>query len=540
MKKLPVIILLLISAAAFAQPVPKFLKSAAEIRNDISYDIAYASMGGKLYFCDFKGIFVADGAEGGTRLVKEVLYLERPYKLAALNDKLVFLASDSAHGTELWVSDGTAEGTHLLVDIYPGKANGISLHSATKATYILPVLNNEAYFYGNNGVDGIELWKTDGTAAGTVMVKDMNTNPGAGIRDSVGESHILVYRNRLYFQAKTPNEGLEIWSTDGTATGTQILKDMVPGNDFSWAGFPFVSYNKLFFSAAEPIDQNNAVPHMYAYDGVDIELFTDTVYTGWNLETHSAGGKTFFVGEKKGRRSLYVTDGTRAGTIPLTDAQQSIDMSEAGDRLVFSKQVSGQYVEYELWVSDGTPQGTFSIVTFPATIEGNTTFGNRSYFKTAGPQGSMQLWSTDGTPQGTKQIMYPGADYSEQSFVRLSQLLGSIFMVHGTRLFFFGGFTKADGPSLYTLDMWGSGINTAMAKQDIRVYPNPATDAITIQADDAKLVSIMNITGAIVHHSSVQGYSANTINTTALTPGLYTISVLKNDGTTATTRFVKK
>ena len=82
-----------------------------------------------------------------------------------MNGTVYFSASDATHGDELWKSDGTSSGTVLVSDIDPGT---VSSHPRN-----LTVVGNTVFFAANDGTHGIELWKTDGTTAGTVMVKDV-------------------------------------------------------------------------------------------------------------------------------------------------------------------------------------------------------------------------------------------------------------------------------------------------------------------------------------------------------------------------------
>ena len=75
------------------------------------------------------------------------------------------------------------------------------------------------YFSGNDGSAGVELWKTDGTEAGTVLVKDIN----AGSGDS-SPSLFTVLNGETYFQASDGADGMELWKTDGTAAGTSPMR----------------------------------------------------------------------------------------------------------------------------------------------------------------------------------------------------------------------------------------------------------------------------------------------------------------------------
>jgi ELWxxDGT repeat protein len=84
---------------------------------------------------------------------------------------LYFRASDDVTGAELWRSDGTADGTFMLKDINPTGTAGNP--GSSNADYFIHV-GGRTYFGADDGVHGYELWTTDGTAAGTVMVKDLN------------------------------------------------------------------------------------------------------------------------------------------------------------------------------------------------------------------------------------------------------------------------------------------------------------------------------------------------------------------------------
>ena len=107
----------------------------------------------------------------------------------------------------------------MVKDITSGSAGSFSYTPAVKPV----VMNNELYFNANDGNNGYELWKSDGTASGTVMVKDINI----GGSDSFPQ-HLTVVGNTLYFDANDGTNGNELWKSDGTASGTVMVKDIAP------------------------------------------------------------------------------------------------------------------------------------------------------------------------------------------------------------------------------------------------------------------------------------------------------------------------
>ena len=91
------------------------------------------------------------------------------FELTNVNGAFYFEANDGTHGVELWKSDGTAAGTVMVKDIDPGSGNS--------KPEDLTNVNGELYFVASDGAHGNELWKSDGTASGTVMVADIDSGP---------------------------------------------------------------------------------------------------------------------------------------------------------------------------------------------------------------------------------------------------------------------------------------------------------------------------------------------------------------------------
>ena len=161
-----------------------------------------------------------DGTPQGTILVADVnddLSINppsRPEQLTPCGDYLFFVANDLRHGVELWRSDGTDAGTVLVADIFPGRA-GSHPHALTAAGSTL-------YFVADNGSHGNELWRTDGTALGTALVMDI-----AYPNTSSSPQELTPFKNELVFVAKNDSIGEELWITEPGAA--RVVVDIRPG-----------------------------------------------------------------------------------------------------------------------------------------------------------------------------------------------------------------------------------------------------------------------------------------------------------------------
>src|SRR5688500_2066854 len=141
----------------------------------------------------------------------------RPSKLTVVGNTLYFVGNDHYHGYELWKTDGTAAGTALVKDLIPGPAVDTT-HTPPRA---LTAFNGTLYFVArDSGFGNWQVWKTDGTEAGTVPVTDLP--------DGVSENGpLVVMGGHLYFRAYGgTNAGL--WRTNGTSAGTTMVSPVFP------------------------------------------------------------------------------------------------------------------------------------------------------------------------------------------------------------------------------------------------------------------------------------------------------------------------
>ncbi|WP_225007977.1 MULTISPECIES: ELWxxDGT repeat protein [Novosphingobium] len=324
-------------------------------------------------------MWITNGTGGGTARLHAFGNSQTPTALTDLgNGKLVFAGTDATNGTELWVSDGTERGTVLLKDINPGTTGALSFLGDRQ---IFALGNGRAIFRANDGTHGNELWATDGTASGTVLLADIAT----GTNGSNPANMFTFAKGKALFAASNGTSYGQLWVTNGTVEGTKLVKDFEVGVNGAPENFFLLPNGKVLFSG----------------------------------QTTNQG------------RELWITDGTAAGTKLVKDIASGSASSApgnfallAGNRVVFS-------ADGELWTSDGTEAGTRLVVdltpgfnnsTYPAqfTSLGN---GKATFVRQVDGTNGAELWVTDGTAAGTKLLndINPGASGSNPGALALLQ-----------------------------------------------------------------------------------------------------------------------
>lgn len=196
----------------------------------------HVAAGDLFYFVDRDRVWSTDGSASGTKKLGRHFWGN--LTPSGLGNGLYFIANDGVSGNSLWITDATRQGTRLVIDFRP----------AGDATYIAKIfaaVDGTAFFVvtadkEESGGIGAWLWKSDGTAAGTVPVSPL---PSASVGTGV------AHGNSVYFSAFDANFGSEPWRTDGTPRGTQMLADLNPGRTGSNPGAFTPVGNSLFFVA---------------------------------------------------------------------------------------------------------------------------------------------------------------------------------------------------------------------------------------------------------------------------------------------------
>jgi ELWxxDGT repeat protein len=353
------------------------------------------------------------GTTAGTRLVKNIGPGRRsshPYGMTNVDGKLFFTADDGVRGRELWTSDGTRAGTVLVRDIAPEEADYYP--DASRLTAVGDTL----FFTADDGVHGQELWRSDGTRSGTVMVKDV-VPAGSETGYRYEPSDLTAVGDTLFFTADDGVHGQELWRSDGTRAGTVMVEDIRRGTYNSEISFPAAVRDTLFFAARD----GTRGEELWRSDGTQAgtrlvkDIVPDDRSPGPSYMAE-AGGALFFVAPGDERYGLWTSDGTEAGTVLIEQFDDMGDygpsLTEVGSSLFFTAG-DGIHGE-ELWRSDGTERGTVMVkdINPDPTDTPHYSYGplsltasaGRIFFSVEDGIHGRELWTSDGTEAGTVMV----------------------------------------------------------------------------------------------------------------------------------------
>lgn len=473
-------------------------------------------VGNHLFFRSYENsnakLWVTDGTETGTILLVQGSpeRVIRPNQVVALGNKVLFVNEDPVHGEEIWRTDGTVEGTALVTELVPGNGDaGIILLMATA---------DQLYFLAVTPEYGWALWKTDGTAEGTALVKD--TDPGQNSYDwfdihvngQIGQAGDVVcfaldnvltgtelwrtdgsstgtfllkdirpgsrsseplsfttIGDHMFFRANDGTSGYELWRTDGTAAGTVMVKDIDPGSNSSSPQDFLVSGGNLYFRANDKEIWRSDGSAAGTVRVVESITGTDSSYPSQLV----AAGQTLYFSNYGNLGNLWKSDGSSAGTVKMKDIVPESKPVALGNSVYFPAYSEEKGIE--LWKSNGTAAGTGMLKDLNAGPEHSqpqelTAVGNQLFFSAETAAAGWELWKSDGTVAGTSMVkdLNPGLQSSVPSgFVKKGEAV--FFAALGAEGY---GLWKSDSTAAGTSQIFDLATNPRQMTSNFVVWNN--------------------------------------------------------------------
>lgn len=328
----------------------------------------------------------------------------------AIGNTLYFKITVGGATDELWKTDGTPAGTVLVKDGFAGILNMVNI-------------NDTLYFVGYASSTSRALWKSDGTLAGTVLVKDFPGNYA-----QVGG--FTTFNNTCYFNYKTSSALHALWKTDGTDAGTVLVK---PGVEIyatgGLGGFYQAGSQIVFFANSGGAANYKA---LWKTDGTatGTSLIKDSIFNtslGENLgEYLNVGSLGFFTVNSGASYNLWRTDGTTAGTFIVGSIGASPMLTNFNGVLYFKSFANYANI---LCKSDGTVAGTIAVSGVNNIGGGFLASMGNSLYLSGKNNYDWEPYKSDGTAAGTvllNDIMVGTSGSSPMYFTKVNNTMAFI------------------------------------------------------------------------------------------------------------------
>lgn len=455
----------------------------------------------------------SEGEDSNTNFVyTDKFFNPGGYTLAGA--KMFFAAEDSINGHELWITDGTNNGTQLVKDIYPGK-------KGSEITGIIAFVDI-VYFVANDSVHGKELWRSDGTETGTYLVKDI----AVGISNSLA-NNLIIFKDKIYFEASDSADGFELYVSDGTANGTQRLTQTDGGRFTHFLQSEVFVYNQKMYFAA--FTSSNGV-QLWESDGSNFgtKLFLK-LHPNGNSKPQSfilfKNKMCFVANNEKDGFEIWASDGTAQGTTMITDLNPNILINPAENLIVYKNKLYFSLNDgingWELWSTDITPKSSYFIKDINSgnlsSYPSNSFIYKGYLFFTASSSGKCHVWVTDGNDQFCKSIIPLNVQTNNAVCNRNFD-----FFQYKNDLFFPANYYTQTGLELYKLTIKPASNLSQFFTRKLEIYPNPVKQ--TLHFSQTCSFKLYNSSGSLI----CEEHNVDFLQTVSMAEGLY--HLITSDG----------
>jgi ELWxxDGT repeat protein len=511
-------------------------------------------------------IFTVTGIAQSVRLVKDITpgtastfssdYIPvNDGIVAGFKDKVLFVVKDVNNALSLWTSNGEEDSTYIVHQLAPGETFlSFTNEDTSNVYYVVRSGNNRTLFALSKSTmdtsslitsgfhfDAIKYFKNEVYYA--TNSKLMKVNPESKASELIfqfgsfrGIRDMQVLNDKLIIIGGVSN-GTELFASDGTTGGTSAYFQLNNGNEGNAINYMTTVDDKLFFFY-EP----DEAPHsLYVTDGttsgtmplvaIRRDLFAQNLNStrsifGWN-------GKLYFKGnpatEPGNSEELYVSNGTVAGTIILQDDNENHKpdyFTPYKNVLYFSGNAYGD--NFQVFKTNGTPAGTSQAINPNSLGTGGIGFGgdymvvhkDSLYLAAWRIETGFELWSSAGTTATTKCLdLVPGTASSIPS--QMTSTDNYLFLMYNSPEY---------GKELFVLD------HITVSTKDISdanfsVFPNPFKDNLILNFDENRYsefqVEILNLEGKLVFQSTASNNQK--INGSSLPSGTYIVNLKNGD-----------
>lgn len=498
MKKITLAILLFSAIINAQNPtiVKDVTASLQPTGNSNDADLNYAKWNGKVFYSGEGSniLCVTDGTTAGTMGISNLGGSTNISTIIPAQDFVYIVTSDVsfspsiASTDKIWKSDGTTAGTSLVYafSAAPGFTNVGVYYSVSGHKKNYSVDGNVMYFSAYDTTNGKEIWKTDGTPAGTIMLKDIKAGTG-----SSQASGFCKIPNTTLFIAQSVGFESKLWQTDGTNAGTTQIPVAEPfyivNQDMTKLG------DKVIFFAHNTVDGYEP----YVSDGTAAGTFMlkNINPTGNSLTTQAmglhlkvAGQYCYFIANNGTNNALWRTDGTIAGTIEVisnvTNGISNTGYSTTDSENIWFVNYTGTNATQQLYKSNGTVAGSSLVHSNLSFAQNLTIYKGTLWFQSRdiGSEANAEVWKSNGLTTNTNLAF--DIEPTVISGIGLSSNPFGFFELNN-KLYFWGRGNNNNTDNLYQYD----GSSLATKQYDVlsnpTIYPNPSNGEFTIQVSDS-------------------------------------------------------